>query len=209
MDAAAGAEGASTQAPARSRYPSAMTEPLLGHALLVLVALQRGLEMLWARANTRRLLAAGAYAVPRDGFVGLVVVHGAWLAGMALERLAFGARMPPLPVALALGVALLATEALRAWTLATLGRRWTIRVVVVDGEAPVRGGPYRVLTHPNYVVVTLEMLLIPCLLGTWWTAAGVVVPHALTLAHRIRREEAAWRERAARPLGALSPAAGP
>ena len=102
-----------------------------------------------------------------------------------------------------------ATEALRAWTLATLGRRWTIRVVVVDGEAPVRGGPYRVLTHPNYVVVTLEMLLLPCLLGAWWTAAGVVVPHALTLAPRIRREEAAWRERAARPLGTLSPSAGP
>ncbi len=187
-----------------------MTEPLLGNALLLLVSLQRGLEMLWARANTRRLLAAGAHAVPNDGFVGLVVVHVAWLAGMTVERLAFAARMPSLPVALALGGALLATEALRAWTLGTLGRRWTIRVVVLDGETPVPRGPYRFLAHPNYVVVTLEMLLVPCLLGTWWTAAGVVAPHAITLARRIRREEAAWREQAARPLGRpVSPSGGP
>ena len=180
-----------------------MTEPLLGHAILVLTALQRALELIWAGANTRRLLARGAVAVPRDGFLGLLVVHVAWLAAMAIERFVFGARIPAMPVALALGAALVTTEALRAWTLATLGRRWTIRVVVRSGEAPVASGPYRLLKHPNYVVVTLEMLLLPCLLGAWWTAAAVVVPHAFTLAYRIRREEAAWREVAARSLGPI------
>ncbi len=180
-----------------------MPEPLLGHMLLLLVALQRLLELCWASANTRRLLARGARAVPRDGLAGLVVVHVAWLAAMAIERLVFDARMPPTPWALALGAALLATEALRASVLFTLGRRWTIRVVVLPGEAPVTSGPYRLFTHPNYVVVTLEMILLPCLLGAWWTAAAVVVPHALTLAHRIRREEAAWRESAERPLGPI------
>ena len=33
------------------------------------------------------------------------------------------------------------------------GRRWNTRVIVVPGLPPVTGGPYRFLTHPNYVAV--------------------------------------------------------
>ncbi len=177
-----------------------MREPLLGHAVLAVVALQRGVELLWATAHARRLVARGGVLVPRDGTAGLVAVHVAWLGGILAERLLLGARMAA-GLAWPLGLAFVAVEALRAWTLTTLGRRWTIRVVVVPGETPVAGGPYRFLRHPNYLVVTLEMLLLPVWLGAWWTAAAVIVPHALTLRYRIRREEQAWREVAARPLG--------
>jgi methyltransferase len=176
-----------------------VTEPLLGHAILAVVALQRGVEWLVARANAGRLVSRGGVAVPRDGVAGLVAVHVAWLAAIAIERAAFGARMAA-PWAVPLGVAVALVEALRVWLLATLGRRWTIRVVVMPGETPVHRGPYRFLRHPNYVVLTLELLLIPAWLGAWWTAAGVALPHAATLAYRIRREEAAWREVAATPL---------
>jgi methyltransferase len=108
--------------------------------------------------------------------------------------------MPP-GLALPLLFAFLAVEALRAWTLATLGRRWTIRVVVLPGETPVARGPYRFLRHPNYVVVALEAVLLPLWLGCFWTLGLTALPHALALERRIRREEQAWRSLAGHPLG--------
>lgn len=177
-----------------------MTEPSLGHAILLAVALQRLLELSWASANARRLVARGGVLVPGDGTPGLVALHAGWLAGILAERTWLSARMPD-ALAWPVFLALVGVEALRAWTLSTLGRRWTIRVVVVPGEEPVARGPYRFLRHPNYVVVALEVALIPVWLGAWRTAALFALPHAIGLAYRIRREEAAWRETAARPLG--------
>jgi methyltransferase len=177
-----------------------VSEPVLGYAVVGIVALQRLAELLYARANARRLLARGAHPVPKEGSAGLIVVHVLWLAAMAAERYAFDARVPA-GWGWPLGIAVLVVEVLRAWTLGTLGRRWTIRVVVVPGEAPVARGPYRFLRHPNYVVVTLELLLFPLLVGAWRTALAVVIPHALTLAYRVRREEEAWRTLGGRSLG--------
>ena len=177
-----------------------MDEPLFGWAVLLAVLLQRGVELVWARANLAGLLARGGVFVPQDGMTGMVVVHVAWFAGIAAERLFLGARMPA-ATAVPLLVAVVCVEALRAWMLVTLGRRWTVRVVVLPGERPVRRGPYRFLRHPNYLVVTLELLLIPLWLGAWRTALAVLLPHAWTLRTRLRAEERAWRQVAARPLG--------
>jgi methyltransferase len=176
-----------------------VSEPALGHAIVAAVAIQRATEALWARANARRLVAAGARLVPRDGTASMVVLHVAWIAGMAAERTLLGARAWPAAFGPLLA-ALLAVEALRAWVLATLGRRWTIRVVVRPGEEPVRRGPYRLLRHPNYLVVALEVLLVPLLVGAWRTALVAAVPNAVLLLRRIRLEERAWAEVAARPL---------
>lgn len=179
----------------------APTEPLFGTAVLALVALQRGVEVLFARRNARELVARGAHLADDDGTPVLVVLHALWLAAMAVERAVFGARSPDgTPTAFVVALALV--EALRAWTLLTLGRRWTIRVVVVPGEAPVARGPYRFVRHPNYLVVMVEVLLVPLGIGAWRTAATFALPHALALLDRIRREERAWRERGGRPLGA-------
>ena len=178
-----------------------MSEPLLGHAILLLVGLQRLAELAWASANLKHLVARGGVVAEDDGFGALVGVQVAWWMLMAAERVLHGARIPPglfLPLlALFVGV-----EALRVWVLATLGRRWTIRVVVVPGETPIRRGPYRFLKHPNYVVVALEAVVLPLLLGCFWTLGLTALPHALALERRIRREEEAWRTIAGRALGA-------
>ncbi|MFO0931815.1 MAG: isoprenylcysteine carboxylmethyltransferase family protein [Planctomycetota bacterium] len=177
-----------------------MSEPVLGWAVIALFALHRLLELPFARANARRLVAAGARTVRADGLLALVAVHVAVVAGVALERGLGGARMPGGAGVAAL-VALVPVEALRVWTLATLGRRWTVRVVVVPDETPVRAGPYRWLRHPNYVVVALEVVLVPFAVGAWRTALAAALPTLLALRHRVRLEEAAWRAVAATPLG--------
>jgi methyltransferase len=67
-------------------------------------------------------------------------------------------------------VALALAAALRAWSMAALGDRWTTRVMVVPGTAPLRRGPYCWFRHPSYLAAALELAAAPLLFGAWRTA---------------------------------------
>jgi len=82
-------------------------------------------------------------------------------------------------------------QGLRWWCIRTLGQRWNPRVIVVPGLAPIRTGPYRWLSHPNYVAVVLEGIALPGIHGAWWTAGVFTVLNTALLTIRIRTENAA------------------
>ena len=84
-----------------------------------------------------------------------------------------------------------ASQALRWWCIATLGRRWNTRVIVVPGLPPVRSGPYRLFRHPNYVAVVVEGVALPLVHAAWITALVFTVLNAALLTVRIRAEDAA------------------
>ena len=97
--------------------------------------------------------------------------------------------MPPL--AIAMTVLVLLSQALRYWAVFTLGARWNVRVIVVPGDAAVTTGPYRYLRHPNYVAVLVEGFSVPLLHGAWLTALAFTLLNTWLLAVRIRCEERA------------------
>jgi len=155
-----------------------------GAVLLGYVTVQRIAELWWARQNERRLLAAGGVEYGRAHFPLIVLLHASWLIGMwvvAYDR-------PVQPLFFAIVVVL---QLGRFWVLATLGRRWTIRVIVVPGEKLVARGPYRWLRHPNYAVVTGELATVPLALGLPLYALVFSVLNAAVLAIRIPAENAA------------------
>lgn len=154
--------------------------------LLGFVTLQRLGELWLAEVNTRRLLAQGGVETGAGHYPLLVVLHAAWLGG--LWWLAWDRAPDP-----AWTVAYCGLQLLRLWTLASLGRRWTTRVITVPGESAIRRGPYRFLRHPNYVVVALEIAVLPLAFGLPLYAAVFSLLNAGVLAIRIRAEEAAWR----------------
>ena len=65
---------------------------------------------------------------------------------------------------------------------------------MVPGEAPVVGGPYRYVRHPNYLAVVVEVAALPLVHTAWWTAVFFSVANAFVLRQRIRAEEAALDE---------------
>jgi methyltransferase len=168
------------------------SEPLVGWAIVSIVALERLAEVVVDRVNTRRLVARGGVLVREDGFRAMLAFHALWFAALAAERLLLGARMPSPDLALAVVGGLVVVECARAWVLATLGRRFTIRVVVLPGEHPITHGPYRYVRHPNYLVVVAELLLVPLLVGCWRTAIAGSLAHLPVIRNRIRREDASW-----------------
>jgi methyltransferase len=167
-----------------------VTPATLLHALLLLLLAERGLELLISERHARRALAAGGVEAGRGHYPAMVAFHALFLAACALEPLAWP-RPWPMPVALgALAVALLA-QGLRWWAVATLGERWTTRVVVRPGLPPVTRGPYRWLRHPNYLAVVLEIAAVPLVGGAVVTAALGTLGNALLLSVRIPAEERA------------------
>jgi methyltransferase len=156
----------------------------LAVAILVFVTLQRLGELMLARRNTARLLARGAIEVAPGHYPLIVLMHGAWLAG--LWYLA-----PALPVSPGWLAAFAALQLLRLWVLASLGPRWTTRIIVVPGEPLVRRGPYRFLRHPNYCVVAAEIAVLPLAFGLVWYAVLFSVLNAAMLSVRIAAENRA------------------
>jgi len=154
-------------------------------AVLGLVAVQRCGELLLTRANTARLLRQGAVEIDRGGYKWLVLLHASWLATLAVMVPAATAPQWPL---LAVFILL---QGGRIWVIATLGRRWTTRLIVPPGTPPVSSGPYRWLNHPNYLIVTGEIAILPLAFDAVAIAVGFSACNALLLARRIRFEQAA------------------
>ncbi|MGH6892153.1 MAG: isoprenylcysteine carboxyl methyltransferase family protein [Dongiaceae bacterium] len=159
-------------------------EQALAAALLLLAALQRLVELIIARRNTRVLLAEGAYEVGRGHYPVLVFLHSAWLVALWMLLLLGYAEFHPWAA-----IAYVAAQALRIWTVASLGRYWTTRIIVVPDAPLVRKGPYRFLRHPNYLVVVLEIALLPLALGSWPLALGFSIANAIALVWRVKVEE--------------------
>jgi methyltransferase len=150
-------------------------------ALLAFVTLQRLVELPIAQANTRRLLAAGGHEVGAAHYPFIIALHAAWLA--ALWWLAPG-RSIDIPFLILFAL----IEAARIWVLRTLGPRWTTRIIVVPGEQLVATGPYRFVSHPNYLVVIGEIAVLPLVFGLWQVALIFSLLNAAVLTIRIRAE---------------------
>ena len=151
----------------------------------LLVALQRLAELGYARRNARRLLAAGGVEHGAGHYPLFVALHGAWLVALFVL----------VPAEAPADWGLLGLYGLlqlgRLWVIASLGGRWTTRVIAVPGAALVKRGPYRFLRHPNYLVVALEIPLLPLAFGAWQIALVFGLANLALLAQRIRIEERA------------------
>jgi methyltransferase len=149
--------------------------------VLVLVTLQRLGELLLARANTARLLARGAQEIAAGHYPMLVAMHAAWLVSLWV----WGRDQSVDPFALIVFIIL---QGLRVWVIATLGSRWTTRIIVLPGQPLVASGPYRYLSHPNYVVVAGEIAALPLALHLPSIALIFTLLNAGVMVIRIRAE---------------------
>lgn len=158
--------------------------------LVAIVGLERVAELVVSTRNARWSMERGGVEHGRGHFPFMVVLHTALLVGALAEA---WTRQPQVPTLLAWSMLALvvASQALRWWCIATLGRRWNTRVIVVPGMPPVRSGPYRFLRHPNYVAVVVEGVALPLAHAAWTTAVVFTVLNAALLAVRIRVEDAA------------------
>ncbi|MCU0304160.1 MAG: hypothetical protein MUC56_08900 [Thermoanaerobaculales bacterium] len=162
-------------------------------ALVGLVAVMRLVELAVSRRNVRRLLARGAHEAGRSLYPRMVAVHASFLVACLAEVWLLG-RPIIAPLAFFSLGALAGAAALRWWVMATLGERWSTRVMILPGAPPVTGGPFRRLRHPNYLAVIVELVALPMVHTAWLTAIVFSALNALVLRSRVRTEEGALAE---------------
>ena len=155
----------------------------------LVVAGLRLAELAYARRNLTRLLARGGQEHGARHYPLFVLLHGSWL--LALFFLVHEAKAP----SLALLAVFAALQAVRVWIIASLGPYWTTRIVTLLEAPLVRRGPYRFLRHPNYLLVAVEIPLLPLAFGAWDIAALFGAANLALLAYRIKVEEAVLQER--------------
>jgi methyltransferase len=164
---------------------------LVPFASLLAVLLMMLGESLIARRHEQQLRQRGAVEPPGDVYAMMRWAYPGAFVAMAVEGALFG--QPGAPIVLAGACVLGAAKALKWWAMASLGTRWTFRVLIVPGAPLVGTGPYAVLRHPNYVAVVGELLSMALLVGAVISGPISVLLFGLLLRQRIRLEDRALR----------------
>jgi methyltransferase len=159
--------------------------------LIAAVALERVAELVVSKRHAAWAFARGGVEYGRGHYPVMAVTHAALLLACVMEVLI--ADRPFMPwLGWPMLALVLATQGLRWWCVAALGKQWNTRVIVVPQLPLVVTGPYRWLRHPNYVAVTVEVAALPLVHSAWITAIVFSVANAvLLLGFRIPTEERA------------------
>ncbi len=156
---------------------------------LATLAVAMAVEGRRSRRLARELLARGAKDPEGDVYRQMQVAYPACFLAMALEGGATGV-VPSM--AFLVGAAIVvAAKGLKYWAIATLGDRWTFRVLVPPGASPVRGGPYRWMAHPNYAAVVGELGGMALMMSAWLTGPMAIAGFGMLIWRRIGVERKA------------------
>ena len=165
---------------------------MLFFILISLVILQRLAEVVIAKRNEKRMLQQGAYEVGSSHYPIMVAMHVSFFISLILEVLIFDREISPLFSAFLIGF--VCVQLLRIWCLASLGSFWNTKIIILPGANVVKRGPYAFIRHPNYVVVCLEIILLPLMFQAYITAIIFTLLNIAMLSVRIPTEEKALRE---------------
>jgi methyltransferase len=170
-----------------------VTSALWYIVLIGLTAAERLVEVAVSKRNAAWSIAQGGREFGQGHFPAMVALHTAFLFACPAEVILLDRPFLPWLGWPLVAMAVLA-QGLRWWCIATLGKQWNTRVLIVPSLQRVTAGPYRLFRHPNYMVVVAEGLILPLIHSAWITALVFTLLNALLLRVRLRCEEAALSE---------------
>jgi methyltransferase len=159
------------------------------YVILLAVVVERAIELAISTRNGRWLRARGAIEVGAGHYPLFFMLHGSWFIAIAYA----------VPSDETINWWFIAAFAIlqlgRIWVLITLGTYWNTRIFSLPTQPLIVTGPYRWLRHPNYLIVGLEIPLLPLALGAWKVAITWSILNAALLCYRIHIEETALAPR--------------
>ena len=149
-------------------------------ALILATGAERIVELVLSKRHASWAFERGGKEYGRRHYPFMVVLHTGFLLACLAEVFIGGRPFIPWLGWPMLAIAI-ACQGLRYWCISTLGRQWNSRVIVVPGLGRVTRGPYRFLSHPNYVAVIAEGVALPLVHSAWITAIVFTVLNAILL----------------------------
>ncbi|MGG0277897.1 isoprenylcysteine carboxyl methyltransferase family protein [Bacillus rhizoplanae] len=160
--------------------------------VFILIVMQRLIELAVAKRNERYMKQKGALEFGKAHYKYIVLLHTSFLISIFLEVTIFHRQLSPIWYILL--TFLFLTQLLRVWTITSLGSYWNTKIIVLPNASVTTKGPYKFIRHPNYMIVILEILLIPLLFQAYITAVVFSFLNLAVLSIRIREEEKALIE---------------
>jgi methyltransferase len=156
---------------------------------ILFLCVQRISELFIAKRNEKWMLSQGAYEAGARHYPLIVALHTLFFISLIAEVTMMEKMLSSnWPIWLTL---FLVTQFGRVWALRSLGPFWNTKIIVLPGAKVVKRGPYRWVRHPNYIIVTLEFIVIPLLFQAYYTAIIFTLLNAWMLSVRIAAEEQA------------------
>ena len=156
------------------------------------VILQRLIELIIAKQNSKAAFAKGAVEIDSSGYRFIVLMHIFFFISLIFEKLISQSVLNPLWFLFL--ILFLLAQFLRYWSIVSLGRFWNTRILVIKGSGLIRKGPYKYFSHPNYIAVITEIAVIPLIFSCYITAVVFSIFNILILSRRIKIETGALKE---------------
>ncbi len=160
--------------------------------VFVYLLLERFFELFLSRRHCQAVALRGGREFYPETYPRMVALHAGFF--LALFGESYPWHVPAGIVTFSLLTLFVLLQGARYWCIASLGECWNTRIVLVPGGNVKKTGPYRLLSHPNYLVVTLEFLILPLLMHAPYTLALFFPLNLLVVRQRIRLEEKSLRE---------------
>lgn len=162
------------------------------YIIIGFVILQRLIELVIAKKNEKKSLAAGGIEYDKKGYSVIVVMHVLFFISFITEYFYFEHTLNKFWIVFL--ILFIAAQVLRYWAIASLGSMWNTRIIIVPGSKLVQYGPYRYFKHPNYMAVITELAVLPLMFSCFFTAIIFSAVNLLLLKRRIAIEEDALNE---------------
>lgn len=157
-------------------------------SLLVLVGIERLIELRVSRRNQRRMAEQGVRKIVEPHFPWLVTFHTVVLVSAGLEVLLLHRPLIP-ALAIAMAAVFVLSNLLRWWVIWLLADLWNVQIMQSSRIRIVTSGPYRWIRHPNYVGVAMEVFSLPMIHTAWITAIVGTALYMDILRRRVRMED--------------------
>ncbi|WP_078551354.1 isoprenylcysteine carboxyl methyltransferase family protein [Bacillus alkalicellulosilyticus] len=155
--------------------------------IIIIVVIQRLVELLIANRNAKWMKAQGGIEIGASHYKYIVFLHISFFISLLIEGLRTTSEMTSwwwIPFIL-----FVIAQIGRVWSLSSLGKYWNTRIIILPGAKVVAKGPYRFMRHPNYVIVATEIIVLPIMFQAYVTAIVFTILNAIILSIRIREEE--------------------
>lgn len=156
---------------------------------ITFLIVQRLAELVIAKRNEKKMFAKGAVEHDKEGYKWIVAMHTLFFISLIVEKIFFVRELSPLWIIFL--PMFIITQFGRYWVITSLGEYWNTRIIVLKDSEIIKKGPYKFFKHPNYIIVCIELVVIPLLFSCYFTAIIFTILNLILLSRRIKIENRA------------------
>jgi len=152
-----------------------------------LIILLRIGELILSKRNEKWLLQNGAIEYGQKHYPLIVALHVLFIISLIIEY----SMKRTVSYSSFLLVLFFLLLIFKSWIILSLGKFWNTKIYRIHNYPLIKKGLYRYFKHPNYMIVIIEIAVIPLIFHLYFTAFIFTLFNAILLSVRIKEENKA------------------